>query len=250
MGCFILAITFVKEFKTMIKSFNRNIKYDSSRSELKTQLSKIIGFSNLKRWEKNNLNRLEIYTMYWNSSIFRRLQNAASNCRAVSNHINSPVFRKRAIDRARAPHDSTRFRWSMHSYLYHFRYVEIKLFVNRKPFFLIFLTTLTWFWESNDIQFIVKFQSSNKIDSIVLFESIFCGFGALMLVFAACEIGHRFSGAYDEIIVTIYRIDWYFLPLDVQRMFLIFHIYAQQPPDFQFFGSISISREQFKQVSE
>ena len=94
------------------------------------------------------------------------------------------------------------------------------------------------------------FQSeSNEIEAIVLFESIFCGFWALMLVFAACEIGQRFTNLYNEINNEICLIDWYLPSIEIQRMLLTILMYTQQPVEITFFGSMSCTRAQFKRVS-
>lgn len=67
---------------------------------------------------------------------------------------------------------------------------------------------------------------------------------ALVLVFVACEFGQWFSNAY-----VIYQVDWYLLPIQVQRLLLISMIYAQSSADLQFFDSFSLSRDIFKRVS-
>lgn len=97
---------------------------------------------------------------------------------------------------------------------------------------------------------IQSFQLSDDIDSIVLFESLFCGFGALLLVFIACEFLQRLSNSYDTIGDAINDIEWYLSPYDthMRLTFSISTIYAQKPLEGRFFGSMSGNREQFKQV--
>lgn len=94
------------------------------------------------------------------------------------------------------------------------------------------------------------FQSSNEIDSIMLYESIFCGIWAIVLVFISCEFGQRYSNAYDAIGDEFNKIDWYLIPFSF-RMYpniLIPTMYSQKNLEIQFFGSTSCSREQFKRV--
>ena len=84
----------------------------------------------------------------------------------------------------------------------------------------------------------------------MLFESIFSGIWALILVFAVCEFCQRMTNIYHEINFTVYQIDWYKPPIEIQRMLLIILIYTEQPLDFEFFGSMTCNREQFKRVSK
>lgn len=83
----------------------------------------------------------------------------------------------------------------------------------------------------------------------MLFESVFCGFWALNLVFAACEFGERFTGAYNKINDEINEIDWYLMKIETIRMLVIVMINSQKPLEIQFFGSISCNRYQFQRVS-
>ena len=83
----------------------------------------------------------------------------------------------------------------------------------------------------------------------MLFESIFCGFWALNLVYAVCEFPQRICDEYNGINATLCQIDWHLAPIEIQRMLLIIFLYTQQPLEIQFFGSFSCSREQFKRVS-
>lgn len=83
---------------------------------------------------------------------------------------------------------------------------------------------------------------------MVLYESIFCGFLALSLVFIACELGQRGSDAFNEIGEVFVEIDWYLMPDEIQRRLPIIMIYLQDSIEIRFFGSISCSRAQFQKV--
>lgn len=85
---------------------------------------------------------------------------------------------------------------------------------------------------------------------MVLFESIVCEFAALLLVLIACEAGHRISDTFEKMDDTFEEIDWYLLPIDVQRMLPVVLMYVQETMVPKFFGSISCSREQFRKVSQ
>lgn len=84
----------------------------------------------------------------------------------------------------------------------------------------------------------------------MLFESVFCGVWALNLVFTACEFGQRLSNAVSGIDDVLIQIDWYRLPIKIQRALPAIILYAQEPAAIDFFGSLSCSREQFKKVSQ
>lgn len=89
-----------------------------------------------------------------------------------------------------------------------------------------------------------------ELDPVVLFESVLCGFWALTLVMFACEAGQRTSNEADEIDDAFSQIDWYLLPVEVQRILPIMIIYMKEPIAVEFFGTLSCSREQFKKVSQ
>lgn len=69
------------------------------------------------------------------------------------------------------------------------------------------------------------------------------------LVLIACEAGHRVSDTFDEMDDTFEKIDWYLLPIEVQRMLPVILMYVQEPMVPEFFGSISCTREQLRKVS-
>lgn len=76
------------------------------------------------------------------------------------------------------------------------------------------------------------------------------GIFALATVFIACEIGHRMSEAFEEMIdFTIDQWDWYRLPREIRLVLPMIMLNAQQPITLECFGSIKCSREVFKNVS-
>lgn len=84
---------------------------------------------------------------------------------------------------------------------------------------------------------------------IPLFLLMLCGIVAFTFVFFACELGQRVNDAFDEIKVTIDQFDWYSFPIAVQRMLPMIIAVAQKPVSLECFGSISWTREVFRQVS-
>lgn len=81
---------------------------------------------------------------------------------------------------------------------------------------------------------------------VVLFIEALYAFG---LVFTVCELCQNVSDIFNEIDVVINEFDWLSFPIEIQRLLPIVIITEQQPIDFKFFGSITSSRESFKQVS-
>lgn len=79
-------------------------------------------------------------------------------------------------------------------------------------------------------------------------ESILYGFWAIILVFFSCEIGQRFTDAYEEIDDKIESFDWYLLPMKIQRMLLILMVNTQQVVYIECFGSMACGRDTFKKV--
>lgn len=83
---------------------------------------------------------------------------------------------------------------------------------------------------------------------MVLFESLFYGIWALNLVLVACEVGQRVSNTFSDVDDTFEQIDWYLLPMEIQRMLQLAIMYTQEPILLKFFGSSSCTREQFQKV--
>lgn len=75
------------------------------------------------------------------------------------------------------------------------------------------------------------------------------GFWAVCMVFFSCEIGQRFSNAYEDVNDVIGCMNWNYLPLEIQRMLLIIMLDTQQPFEVNCFGSTACNRETFKKVS-
>lgn len=93
------------------------------------------------------------------------------------------------------------------------------------------------------------FQTDNEFDSLVLYESIALCFGAVILLLFACEICEQFSEAFDKVDQLVGQLDFYLLPLSVQRFLPIVIQYSQEPFVIAFFGSHCSNRTQFKKVS-
>lgn len=84
---------------------------------------------------------------------------------------------------------------------------------------------------------------------VLMFQSVLYGFCGVVLVFVACEMLQRFSNAFGEIDGEIEQLNWYLLPVDIQRILPTIKLYTQQAVAIEFFGSMSCCREQFQKVS-
>lgn len=69
------------------------------------------------------------------------------------------------------------------------------------------------------------------------------------LVLVSCEAGQRFSDAFGKFSMDMVELNWYLLPMEIQRIFPTVVQLSQQEFVVQFFGDTSCSREQFKRVS-
>ena len=69
------------------------------------------------------------------------------------------------------------------------------------------------------------------------------------VVLIICELGQRVSDAFQQIADTIENFNWYLFPMEIQQTLPILLMGAQQPVVLECFGSISASRETFKNVN-
>lgn len=110
-----------------------------------------------------------------------------------------------------------------------------------------FKQDLGYMHQSNSL-FCIQFTDENS--TVMLLESVLFGIWALTLVLVVCEFGEKMSDEYEGVERAINRLDWYRLPTDIQRMLPIMFMYCQEPLIVKFFGSLSVSRCQFKKVNQ
>lgn len=79
---------------------------------------------------------------------------------------------------------------------------------------------------------------------LTLFEVTYA-FGHL---FIACELGQRVHQTFIEHNNMINQLDWYLIPVDIQRMLPMLINFTQQSVAFECFGSTTMVRETFKVV--
>lgn len=92
------------------------------------------------------------------------------------------------------------------------------------------------------------FQSNHDTDTLMLTVLIFEICYAFGIVYTTCEIGERLCGSFNKISVVIDRLNWYLLPIKVQKMLHVIILIVQCPVTLECFGSISCLREAFKKV--
>lgn len=92
-------------------------------------------------------------------------------------------------------------------------------------------------------------QSRQEIDYLALLVTISEVVDVIIAVGTACELGERTNEMFGAIDDTFNETDWYLYPIEVQRMLSAVMIVAQKPIYVELFGSVTASRETFRQVS-
>lgn len=67
-------------------------------------------------------------------------------------------------------------------------------------------------------------------------------------LFLTCEFGGRVATQFDSLDQEVERCNWYALPIELQRIYLIFSLDVQQPKEIQSYAGLVCSRETFKHV--
>lgn len=71
----------------------------------------------------------------------------------------------------------------------------------------------------------------------------------IVVSLAICEPGERVTHQFEQFCVEFGRCEWYKLPIEMQRMYLIFLSDTQQPQNICSYGGIVCTRETFKKVT-
>lgn len=93
------------------------------------------------------------------------------------------------------------------------------------------------------------FQTSHESNSIVWFVLFVETIYAFGFLFVVCELCQRLTNEFDKVDEMINGIDWFSFPMEIQRLMPTFIGISWQPIEIKVFGSITNSRETFKQVS-
>lgn len=86
--------------------------------------------------------------------------------------------------------------------------------------------------------------SSNPIE---IFMPICVMMWSFVSMFLICEMGQMVSNHFNRFSDKIYMCDWYFLPLELQQMFVIIIMNAQ-PVLIRGYGNVECTRDSFKRV--
>lgn len=73
---------------------------------------------------------------------------------------------------------------------------------------------------------------------------------SFVVIFCVCEFGHQLTQEFEMFDEKLCQFNWYLLPIELQRMFVIVMANAQQPNVMQGFGNIQCTRDSFKQVRD
>lgn len=86
------------------------------------------------------------------------------------------------------------------------------------------------------------------INTVELFESTLYGSWASALLVFGTEMGQIFGNRFEAVINKVEELDWYLLPMKIQRILPIIMINTQPLIYITCFGSITCSRETLKKV--
>lgn len=73
-------------------------------------------------------------------------------------------------------------------------------------------------------------------------------FFSLAILLASCELSGRLSNEFDDMNDLVEDIDWYLLPIKIQKIWPMIMMNAQQPVGFKSFGSYVCNRDTYKKV--
>lgn len=68
------------------------------------------------------------------------------------------------------------------------------------------------------------------------------------IIFAFCELGAQVTHQFNSLDDVLCQVKWYILPIEVQRMVIMFMLDAQQAVFLRGYGNIVCSRDSFKNV--
>lgn len=66
--------------------------------------------------------------------------------------------------------------------------------------------------------------------------------------FLICEFGQWVNSRYEAYSSELTECDWYALPMEMQRMYMIFLVNAQQPMHIESYAGIECTRDTLKKV--
>lgn len=88
-------------------------------------------------------------------------------------------------------------------------------------------------------------ENSNLFENLILSMVVLWTFVFNLLV---CEPGERVTNQFEQFYAEFARCQWNNLPIDMQRLYLIFLSDTQQPIYLRTYGGVISTRETYKQV--
>lgn len=86
---------------------------------------------------------------------------------------------------------------------------------------------------------------TNQMDTInCMFELVW----SFVAIFLICEFGGMVTDRFEKFYDDLCQCNWYLYPMEIQRIYLIFMVNAQQPTMIQGFANIVCTREYYKKV--
>lgn len=69
-----------------------------------------------------------------------------------------------------------------------------------------------------------------------------------LIIFLVCECGQIVTIQFDIFNDLLNQCNWYYLPIELQRMLVVVLVGAQYPTQFQGYGNVECTRDSFKKV--
>ena len=82
----------------------------------------------------------------------------------------------------------------------------------------------------------------------VLLSQICTMFFSFFQIYIFCQLGEMVSGKFMDLSETIYQLEWYNFPPEIQRILIILLINTEEPVEFVAYGNIVCSCETYKKV--
>lgn len=88
-------------------------------------------------------------------------------------------------------------------------------------------------------------ENAKLVETVIIVITIYWMYGINFLV---CEPGERMTAQFEMFGEELNRCDWYLLSTEMQQIYLIFMVDAQQLKNIQCYGGIRCTRDTLKQV--
>ena len=93
-------------------------------------------------------------------------------------------------------------------------------------------------------------KSGNDLNFIAFVRIFFMLLWSFIFQILVCELGERVNINFELFNNVLNQCDWHLFSIEMQRMYVIIMMNAQQPIIVQGFGNFPCNRETFKRVSK